>query len=90
MSALIQKRKEQYPVSSFLLQYLQHFGRRSEIPLVYDDLLRFSEAIPYEDPDGEETLWLTVSYPQDVMEDLRPRLTEIYAALKIGGDLSLA
>ena len=46
MSALIQKRKEQYPVSSFLLQYLQHFGRRSAIPLVYDDLLRFSEAIP--------------------------------------------
>ncbi|MAT47675.1 MAG: hypothetical protein CMO35_09645 [Verrucomicrobiaceae bacterium] len=90
MSALIQKRKEQYPVSGFLLQYLQHFGRRSEIPLVYDDLLRFSEAIPYEDPDGEETLWLTVSYPQDVMKDLRPRLTEIYAALKIGGDLSLA
>ena len=42
------------------------------------------------DPDGEETLWLTVSYPQEVMEDLRPRLTEIYAALKIGGDLSLA
>ena len=90
MPPLIQKRKQHYPVSSFLLQYLQHFGRRSGIPLVYDDLLRFSEAVPYEDPGGEETLWLTVSYPQEVMEDLRPKLTEIYAALKIGGDLSLA
>ena len=56
MSSLIQKRKHHYPVSGFLLQYLQHFGRRSEIPLVYDDLLRFSEAVPYEDPDGKETL----------------------------------
>ena len=56
MPPLIQKRKQHYPVSPFLLQYLQHFGRRSDIPLVYDDLLRFSEAIPYENPDGEETL----------------------------------
>ena len=90
MSSLIQKRKQHYPVSGFLLQYLQHFGRRSEIPLVYDDLLRFSEAVPYEDPDGDETLWLTVSYPLEAMKDLRTKLTEIYAVLKIGGDLSLA
>ncbi|MFP6866036.1 MAG: hypothetical protein VCA35_08855 [Roseibacillus sp.] len=87
---LIRRRKQHYPVSNFLLQYLQHFGRRSDIPLVYDDLLRFTEAIPYENPDGDETLWLTVFYPKEVMEELRPQLTEIYAALKIGGDLSLA
>ena len=86
MSALIQKRKQHYPVSSFLLQYLQHFGRRSEIPLIYDDLLRFSEAIPYENPSGEETLWLTVSFPPEVMEGLRLKLTEIYAVLKIGSE----
>lgn len=87
---LIQRRKVNYPVSSFLLQYLHHFARRSDIPLVYDDLLHFTEAIPYEDPKGEETLWLTVFYPQEVLAELRPKLTEIYAVLKIGGDLSLA
>ncbi|NIP97452.1 MAG: hypothetical protein GWO24_30075 [Akkermansiaceae bacterium] len=87
---LITRRKEHYPVSPFLLQYLHHFGRRSDIPLVYDDLNRFTEAVSYENPKGEETLWLTVFYPQEVMEELRPRLTEIYAVLKIGGDLSLA
>ncbi len=87
---LITRRKQHYPVSPFLLQYLHHFGRRSEIPLVYDDLARYTEAIPYENPSGEETLWLTVFYPQIVMEELRPKLTEIYAVLKIGGDLSLA
>lgn len=89
-SPIIRKRKQNYPVSTFLLQYLQHFGRRSDIPLVYDDLLRFTEAIPYENPKGDETLWLTVFYPAEVMEELRPKLTEIYAALKIGGDLSMA
>jgi hypothetical protein len=87
---LIRRRKQHYPVSSFLLQYLQHYGRRSDIPLIYDDLLRFGEAIPYENSDGDETLWLTVSYPQEVMAELRPKLTGIYAMLKIGGDLSLA
>ncbi|MBJ05785.1 MAG: hypothetical protein CMO40_01525 [Verrucomicrobiaceae bacterium] len=90
MPPLIQKRKQHYPVSPFLLQYLQHFGRRSDIPLVYDDLLRFSEAVPYENPDGEETLWLTVFHPREVLAELRPKLTRIYAMLKIGGDMSLA
>lgn len=86
---LIAKRKEHYPVSNRLMQYLHHFGRLSDIPLVYDDLRNFSEAVPYENPDGDETLWLTVFYSQETMEELRPKLTKIYALLKIGGDLSL-
>lgn len=86
---LISRRKKQFPVSTFLLQYLHHYGRRSDIPLVYDDLLRFREAISYENPAGEETLWLTVFYPQEIMRELRPKLTAIYAMLKVGGDLSL-
>ena len=40
---LIQKRKEHYPVSTWLRQYLHHFSRLSEIPLVYDDLRSFTE-----------------------------------------------
>ncbi|MGB0775177.1 MAG: hypothetical protein ACPG32_02305 [Akkermansiaceae bacterium] len=73
-------------MSASLGQYLYHFGRYSEIPLVYDDLLRFSGSIPYEDPSGKETLWLTVMYPPEVMLELRPQLTRIYAELKIGGE----
>jgi hypothetical protein len=88
--ALISRRKEHYPVSGHLQHYLGHFGRHSEIPLVYDDLCRFTESAPYENPAGEETLWLSVMFPQEVMAELRPRLTKIYAALKIGGDLSVA
>lgn len=83
--AMISRRKNFYPVSASLGQYLYHFGRYSEIPLVYDDLLRFTGSVPYEDPTGKETLWLTVMYPHEVMMELRPQLTKIYAELKIGG-----
>ena len=85
---MISRRKEKYPISPSLLQYLDHFGRRADIPLVYDELLRFTAAVPYENPRGDETLWLTVAYTPEVMAELQPRLTQIYAMLKIGGDLS--
>jgi hypothetical protein len=85
---MISRKKERYPVSPSLLQYLQHYGRRAEIPPIYDDLLRFTTAIPYENPSGRETLWLTVAYPPETMAELQPQLTRLYAMLKIGGDLS--
>ena len=87
---MISRRKIFYPISDSLRNYLAHYGRLSEVPLVYEELLRFSGSIPYENPAGEETLWLEVMYPPEVMAELRPKLTKIYAMLKIGGDLSLA
>jgi hypothetical protein len=87
---VITKKKENYPVSARFGQYLYRYGRYSEIPLVYDDLLRFTESMPYENPAGEETLWLTVMYPGEVRADLHKRLARIYVELKIGGDMSVA
>jgi hypothetical protein len=87
---MILRRKEKYPVTSSLMQYLHHCGRYADVPLVYDDLLRFTASMPYENPSGRETLWLTVAYPPEVMMELQPKLTSIYALLKIGGDLSSA
>ena len=83
---MISRKKTHYEATAWLGQYLYHFGRYSEIPLVYDDLLRFTGSMPYEDPKGKETLWLTVMYPQEVMMELRPQLTKIYTALKVGGE----
>jgi len=83
---VITRRKIRYPVSQALRQYLYHFDRQRDIPRVYNDLGRFSGAIPYEDPHGRETLWLTVMYPPDVFAELRPRLTSIYSELKLGRD----
>lgn len=85
---MISRRKTQYKISASLRHYLYHFGRQSDIPLVYDDLTAFVGAVPYEDPNGDETLWLTVFYSPEVMEELRIKLTNIYATLKIGGDKS--
>ena len=87
---MMSRRKERYPVSPSLMQYLHHFGRYADVPLVYDDLLRFTASMPYENPSGQETLWLSVAYSPEVMAELQPKLTNIYAQLKIGGDLSSA
>jgi hypothetical protein len=85
---MISRRKIQYKISASLRHYLYHYGRQSDIPLIYDDLNRYVGAIPYEDPNGDETLWLTVFYSPEVMEELRIKLTNTYAMLKIGGDNS--
>lgn len=83
---MIARRKIRYPVSQPLRQYLYHFDRQRDIPRVYSELGRFTGAIPYEDPQGRETLWLTVMYPPEVFAELRPRLTAIYTELKLGRD----
>ncbi len=86
---MISQRKIHYDISPSLRHYLYHYGRQSDIPLVYDDLAGFTGAIPYEDPDGNETLWLTVFYSPEVMVSLREKLIKIYAMLKIGGESAL-
>jgi hypothetical protein len=86
---MIARRKQQYPVNNSLHQYLYHFGRHSNIPLIYDDLTRYVGAIPYDDPSGKETLWLTVMYPPEEQREICEKLIRIYTALKIGGDTPL-
>lgn len=83
---MIATRKTFYPVSASLRQYLFHFDRLRDIPNIYSDLRRFTGAIPYEDPKGRETLWMTVMYPQEILAELRPKLTQIYSELKLGRD----
>jgi len=81
---VIPQRKIKYDVSPPLRQYLYHFDRLRDIPQVYDDLTRFTGAVPYEDPQGHETLWLTVMYSPEDQPIIRSRLTAIYTELKIG------
>ncbi|MEM0896714.1 MAG: hypothetical protein AAGJ79_07485 [Verrucomicrobiota bacterium] len=83
---VISKRKKFYSLSDELVEYLQRYGRESEIPVIYDDMFHFSEAYPYVDPKGNETLWHTVVYPAHEMAELRPKLAQIYTRLKIGGE----
>lgn len=85
-AAVIARRKIVYPISPSLRQYLLHFDRMRDVLWVYSDLRRFTGAVPYEDPKGRETLWMTVMYPQEMLAELRPRLTKIYSELKLGGN----
>ena len=75
-----------YEISPLLRQYLYRFDRLREIPNVYLDLVRFAGAVPYENPAGRETLWLTVMYSPEDLEELQPKLLKIYSELKIGRD----
>lgn len=84
---MITRKKILYPVTQSLRQYLYHFDREREIPRIYDELTGFTGAIPYEDANGRETLWLTVMYPPEVLKEIRPKLTAIYTELKLGRDV---
>ncbi len=58
----------------------------AKFPNIYKELTRFTGAVPYEDTRGRETLWLTVMYPHEDIDDLRKGLIRIYSELKIGRD----
>ncbi|BDD02736.1 hypothetical protein [Aureibacter tunicatorum] len=87
--AIISKKKLQYPISSSLNKYLTRYSRSENLPIEYDDLLRFDNAIPLHDKNDEDTLWETVYYSPLEMEYIHHSLKEIYAYLKSGGDLSV-
>lgn len=58
------------------------------MPVVYQDLLRFTYSIPLKDKNGQPTLWETTLYDMKELEFLREGLLRIYAILKTEGDLS--
>ena len=85
----ISKKKLVYPVSRNLRRYLITYDRERKLPLRYDDLLHFSEATPYFDKQGKDTLWRVVLYDQHLQQELNEGLTMIYAQLKTDGDISV-
>jgi hypothetical protein len=84
-----QKKKIPHKISSDLKQYLSETGRSQKVPVQYQDLLRFTNSINLYDKYGKDTLWLTVSYNQNEMEELHRELTNIYATLKTNGDVKV-
>ncbi|MBP9082653.1 MAG: hypothetical protein KBH11_06230 [Bacteroidia bacterium] len=85
----ISLKKPHYPVNKELREYLTYYSRAIKIHVEYKDLLRYNNAIPLYDPNGKDTLWETVLYPQSELAHLNKSLTEIYALLKTGGDTSV-
>ena len=85
----ISKKKEYYKISSKLRTYLKEYGREKNIPVSYDNLLRYSDGFPLFDKAGKDTLWETVIFDPESQKELNHGLTTIYALLKTDGDLSV-
>tara|TARA_R110000850_G_scaffold30768_4_gene85000 strand:- start:1732 stop:2760 length:1029 start_codon:yes stop_codon:yes gene_type:complete len=80
--SFILKKKKFYPVSPGLGDYLDNFQRTSDIPVVYEDLHRFSQLFPLYDREGKDTLWKTAHYEPSIREELSEKLIRIYSLIK--------
>lgn len=87
--ALISKKKIPFKISPRLRKYLAKYGRERALPIKYSDLLRFDNAFPLYDKKGKDTLWETVMYPQNDLEEIYEALKIIYADLKTDGDAAV-
>jgi len=83
---LISKKKPSFPIQDFLLYYLKRYNRHVNIPVYYDDLLRFQGAVGVYDKDGNDTLWVSVYYSDTEREEIDNSLKKIYAILFSDGD----
>ncbi len=83
------QRKPSFPITGQLRGYLQKFRRERELPVTYERLRGFHEAIPLVDASGRNTLWESVAYHAQDMTPLNEDLKRIYALLKVDGDFSV-
>jgi hypothetical protein len=85
----IRFKKPLFPVSDQLRNYLIATNREIEVPIGYQDLLRFNSSITLFDKKGSDTLWETLIYSESDRQYIHEDLRKIYAQLKVGGDLSV-
>lgn len=83
------RRKPIYPVNPLLTEYLLSHSREIRLPVSYDRLLRWQEAVPLLDAEGNDTLWQCVIFSSGEDQALRQDLARIYAILKVGGNFGV-
>lgn len=82
-------KKPSYAINNALFDYLGRFDRISKVPVVYDDLLRFSGAINVYDKHDEDTLWIRVYYTEFERMEIDLTLKKIYSLLHSDGNLDI-
>ena len=87
--ALISRKKPTYKVRPVLRDFLMASSRYSAIPIHYEELQRYDNAIPLYDSNDKDTLWQTVFYNQSDMSAIHKSLKMIYAMLKAYGNMKL-
>jgi hypothetical protein len=83
------RKKPSYPVGADLRAYLRKFRRERELPVTYERLRHFHEAVPIMDQAGRPTLWDSVAYRAEEIPALNEDLKRIYALLRVDGDFSV-
>jgi len=82
---LISKKKKVYPVLPPLQAYLDQHGRAMNIPISYEDLLRFEGSVAILDKEDQDTLWVDCLYPQGERDELVTNLKRLYSILHADG-----
>ena len=79
-------KKPAFEVSSGFRHYLNRYNRLIEIPIFYEDLLRFETAVSVFDAKERDTLWVRVVYPELEREEIDKSLKQIYSNLHSDGN----
>lgn len=82
---LMSKKKPAYPVCDALDVYLDHYSRKIEIPIFYDDLLRFSGSVVVYDKNDVDTLWIRAYYSEYDRKEIDESLKKVYSILHSDG-----
>ena len=81
-----QRKKQFYPVSPGLREYLSHYKREMRLPVKYENLLQSVDSYPLINEKNEATLWQSMVYDQHYGKDIFEGLKQIYVLLRSGGD----
>jgi hypothetical protein len=85
----ISRKKPVFAIRPAFQKYLKLYQREAHIPVSYDDLRNFREAVPLMDKNGKDTLWECPIYPPNEIEHLHNALKKVYALLKASGNLRI-
>lgn len=86
---LMSKKKPAYPVNENLDAYLEEYNRKIEIPIFYEDLLRFAGSVVVYDDNDEDTLWVRVYYSDVERKEIDHSLKKVYSILLSDGSDSI-
>jgi len=86
---LMSKKKPAFPVNKGLDEYLERYNRNVEIPVFYEDLLRFSGSVSVFDVKDQDTLWVRVYYADYERKEIDLSLKKVYSILHSDGSDSI-
>ena len=82
----IQQKKQFYPISGRLRNYLSQYKREISLPVQYENLLQSVDSYPLMNARNADALWQTMVYDQHYGKEIFQGLKQIYVLLRSGGD----